>query len=83
VDPKKAFEGILYLQKISNLNVFEEIHKPVNKTLRFSNEKELKILQFSKTIQFPKIVGQCLQQLLTQLMSQRKILSVSIDKYIF
>jgi predicted metalloendopeptidase len=34
VDPKKAFEGILYLQMILNRNEFVEIHNPVNRTLR-------------------------------------------------
>jgi hypothetical protein len=34
VDPKKAFEGILYLQMILNVNQFGKIHNRVNKTLR-------------------------------------------------
>jgi hypothetical protein len=46
VNPEKAFEGILYLKMIGNRNDFEEIHKPVNRTLRLSNENKLNILDF-------------------------------------
>jgi hypothetical protein len=82
VDPKKAFEGILYLQMILSVNEFGEIHNRVNKTLRLRNENRFKnlLLIFGR---FLKLVGQCLPRWSMQPMSQRKTLSVSFKNKSF